>query len=414
MPVGHIGDDAGPGRSPCTENPHVALRTCPDVPGLSLGQIPGMKPSPILTPRRGPETSGSGRPAERFRNLLAWLSGRTGRKADRTFRIRLLVQAAFALTCMHLGIQFARWVRAAQAGTLPLPARPAGVEGFLPISGLMGILDWVYQGSLNVIHPAATVLVLVAIALALLLRKSFCSWVCPVGFVSELLARFGRWSFGRNFRPRKWLDIPLRGLKYALMGFFLLAILAMSREALTDFLASPYNRVADVKMGLFFADMGRVGTLVMGTLVLGSVFIHGLWCRYLCPYGALLGLFSWASPTRIRRDADACVSCGLCDKACMARLPVSSRSSIRSVECTGCLDCVAVCPVKGAIGLQVGRKPLGPLAYAAAVVGLFLAGYVGARATGSWENAIGDAEYVERIQDIRSSEYGHPGMEGPD
>jgi hypothetical protein len=47
------------------------------------------------------------------------------------------------------------------------------------------------------------------------------------------------------------------------------------------------------------------------------------------------------------------------------------------------------------------------------VVGLFLAGYVGARATGSWENAIPEAEYVERIQNIRSSEYGHPGMEGP-
>jgi polyferredoxin len=345
----------------------------------------------------------------RLSQRLEWMSGRTGRRAHKTFRIRLLVQSGFALTCLLLGVQFARWVTAAQAGARPLPARPAGAEAFLPISGLMGALDWIYQGSLNVIHPAATVLVLLAIAIALLLRKSFCSWVCPVGFLSELLARFGRWSFGRNFLPWKWLDIPLRSLKYVLMGFFVLAILAMSQEALTAFLESPYNRLADVKMGLFFTDMGRTGILVTGSLAVGSVFVRGLWCRYLCPYGALLGLFSWMSPTRVTRNADACVSCGLCDKACMARLPVSSKGVVMSVECTGCLDCVAVCPKEGALAAKMGGRTVSPVAFAAAVVGLFMAGYVGARATGNWNNGIGEAEYVERIQNIRSGEYGHPG-----
>jgi polyferredoxin len=339
----------------------------------------------------------------------AWLSGTTGRRADRTFRVRLLVQGVFALICLLMGIQFARWVTAAGAGVLPLPKRPAGVEAFLPISGLMGLLDWAYQGSLNVIHPAATVLVLLAIAVALLLRKSFCSWICPVGFVSETLARIGRRIFGRNFRPWSWLDIPLRSLKYIILGFFGLSIVAMSRHALTEFLTSPYNRVADVKMGLFFADMGTTGAIVIGSLAVGSVLIHGFWCRYMCPYGALLGLVSWASPTRIRRNAETCVSCGLCDKACMARIPVSSRPSIMSVECTGCLGCVAVCPIEGALQVHVGRRPVSPVAYAAAVAGLFLAGYVGARVSGTWQTGISDAEYVQRIQEIRSSKYGHAG-----
>ena len=342
--------------------------------------------------------------------LAAWLAGRTGRRADRSYRVRIAVQAGFALTCVLLGIQFARFVGAARAGVLPLPQRPAGVEAFLPISGLMGLLDWAYQGSLNTIHPAATVLVLVALALAFTLRKSFCSWICPVGFLSELLARFGRWSFGRNFRLWKWVDVPLRSLKYVLLAFFVGAILMMSSQALTAFLTSPYNRVADVKMGLFFTDMSRVGILVMGVLVVGSVFVQGLWCRYLCPYGALLGLFSWASPTRIRRDAEACVSCGLCDKACMARLPVASLDRVTSVECTGCLDCVAACPRPAALGVYMGRRRVSPMAYAAAVMALFLAGYVGARATGTWKNALGDQEYVERIQNIDGGEYGHPGM----
>jgi ferredoxin len=97
----------------------------------------------------------------------------------------------------------------------------------------------------------------------------------------------------------------------------------------------------------------------------------------------------------------------------MARLPVASKDTIRSAECSSCMDCVAVCPKSDALGLHIGRRRVAPLAYGAAVVGLFLAGYVGARAAGIWENAISDAEYVERIQNIRSNEYGHPGMEGP-
>jgi polyferredoxin len=344
------------------------------------------------------------------KGLADWVRGKTGRRADQTYRVRILVQAIFALASLGTGIQLARFYQAAQAGVLPLPTRPPGVEAYLPISGLMGILDWMYQGTLNAIHPAATVLVLVAVAMAFFLRKAFCSWVCPVGFLSELLARFGRWSFGRNFRPWAWLDLPLRGLKYLLLAFFVFAILSMSPAELQAFIQSPYNRVADMKMGLFFLDLSRTGIIVIGVLLLASIFVQNVWCRYLCPYGALLGFFSWLSPTRITRNLDPCVNCGLCDRACMARLPVSKSEEIRSPECTGCLDCLAVCPASGALELRTpGRRRPSPLLYAGIVVGLFLTGYLGARTTGRWHNQITDPEYVERVQEMDSGAYLHPG-----
>ncbi len=339
-----------------------------------------------------------------------WLTGKTGRRSDRTFRVRILVQLLFALVSIVIGFQIAGFYRAALAGSLPLPTRPPGVEGYLPISGLMGLLDWGYQGTLNTIHPAATILVVIALFLAILLRKAFCSWVCPVGFLSELLARFGRWSFGRNFRPWRWLDVPLRSLKYLLMAFFVGAVLSMTASELQGFIQSPYNRVADIKMGLFFVDMSRTGILVVGGLVLSSIFVSGSWCRYLCPYGALLGLFSWISPNRIGRDNGRCVECGLCDKVCMARIPVSQKHNVLNPECTGCLDCVAVCPVPDTLQMNLLKhRPVRPMAFAGAVLGLFLAGYLGARVTGSWANQISDVEYVERLQNIDSPLYGHPG-----
>lgn len=341
-----------------------------------------------------------------------WLKATVGRKGHSTFRIRLLVQMGFAATCVLLGYRLSRFYLTARSGTLPLPDRPPGVEGFLPISGLMGALDWIYQGTLNRIHPAATVIVLLALLSALLLRKSFCSWICPVGLVSESLARLGRKLSRRNFRPWRWLDRPLQGLKYLLLGFFVWAIVSMSAAELQAFIHSPYNRVADVKMGLFFVNLGITGIGVMLVLVVGSVFVQGLWCRYLCPYGALLGLLSWMSPVRIERQSEPCIDCELCDRACMARLPVSRLHAVRSVECTGCVDCLAVCPVSGALGLKVRGKPLSVPVYAAAVVLLFLLGYAAARVTGHWENGISEAEYVERIQQIESPDYGHPGSEG--
>ncbi|MFL6195188.1 MAG: 4Fe-4S binding protein [Thermoanaerobaculia bacterium] len=340
----------------------------------------------------------------------AWLAGKTGRKGDKTYRLRILVQTGFALTCVVLGLQFGRFVSAASAGRMPLPYRPPGVEGFLPISGLMGLVDWFHQGSLNVIHPAAAMLTLIGLALAVLLRKAFCSWICPVGFVSELLARLGRRMFGRNFRIWRWLDVPLRGLKYLLMAFFLWAIFGMSEAALREFIDSPYNRLADIKMGLFFAHLGAFGAWVLFVVAALSLLYKGFWCRYLCPYGALLGLVSWFSPARIQRNPQTCIDCGLCDKVCMARLPVSRKIDVFNPECIGCMDCVAVCPIKDALVLQAPKRTLTVKAYAAAVLLLFFASYFGARAFGLWENGIPDTEYVQRIQEDRTAPYGHPGM----
>ncbi|HSG39123.1 MAG TPA: 4Fe-4S binding protein [Thermoanaerobaculia bacterium] len=364
----------------------------------------------MITRGRTPNRKQTNRIAPPAYGWEAWLNGKMGRKGEKSYRIRIAVQTFFALTCVVLGVQFARFVSAAQAGRFPLPDRPAGVEGFLPISGLMGLVDWFYQGTLNTIHPAAAMLVLIGLAMAILLRKAFCSWVCPVGFVSELLARLGRRMFGRNFRIWRFLDVPLRGLKYLLLGFFLWAIFGMSAASLHDFLESPYNRLADIKMGLFFVHLGALGAWVLFTLAALSLLYKGFWCRYLCPYGALLGMVSWISPTRIRRDPVSCIDCGLCDRVCSARLPVSKKIDILNPECIGCMDCVAVCPVKDALNLQVGKTRVSAKAYAAAVLILFFAGYFGARVFGLWENNLTDAEYVQRIREDRTAPYAHPGM----
>lgn len=329
--------------------------------------------------------------------------------------LRTAVQLAFLLLVLWIGWDFHRFVAFHQTSSVPAvaaPDRPPGVEGFLPISGLMGVKDWIWNGTLNTIHPAAAVLLLVFIALSWLLRKSFCSWICPVGAVSEYLWKLGRMLFGRNLAAPRLLDLPLRSLKYLLVGFFLYAVLwTMDGQAVRAFIASPYNRVADVKMYEFFAHATSFTLKTLVFLGLCSLLVKNFWCRYLCPYGGLLGIFSRVGPTAVHRNETSCIDCGKCAVACPSYLPVDKRRRVGSAECTGCLDCVAVCPVTPALQIRtagLGQTPSIGL-FAAAVVMIFVMGVGIARFTGHWQNSVTAEEYHRRLKELDSPVYGHPG-----
>ena len=121
---------------------------------------------------------------------------------------------------------------------------------------------------------------------------------------------------------------------------------------------SPYGVIADVKMLNFFRHIGQTGAIVLGVLAVASLLIQNFWCRYLCPYGALLGIASFFSPARIRRNPETCIDCAKCVKACPSALPVDTLVTIKSAECTGCLECVAVCPAKDTLGLSLPQIPV--------------------------------------------------------
>lgn len=337
---------------------------------------------------------------------------------DRSQLYRRSFQGAFLLLNVWLGAQFYFWVRQFEDGVIDLNLRrPAGVEGWLPIAGLMNSKYWLLSGQIPRVHPAAMFLLLTFLAMAFLFRKAFCSWLCPIGTISEYLWRAGQRLFKRNFYLPRWLDLPLRGLKYFLLGFFIWAISTMSVEGIRDFMQSPYGLIADVKMLNFFRHIGEAGLIVLGVLVLASVFVPNFWCRLLCPYGALLGLTSWLSPMRIRRDTQACIDCAKCAKACPAALPVDELVQIRSVECTGCLECVAVCPAQDALALSlppiIAAKPkraaLPAWAMAAGIAVLFLGVAGFAKATGHWQSPIPTSIYQRLVPNADQAAHPMPG-----
>ena len=343
---------------------------------------------------------------------------RLGKRAlrEHSQALRRGIQFAFLALNLWIGLQFYLFVRHYETGGQSRrAARPAGVEGWLPIASLMNLKVLLLTGRLPAIHPAGTLLLVAFLAASWMFRKSFCGWLCPVGAISEYLWRLGRRLFGRNFRLPHALDIALRGIKYILMGLFVYVVADMSVAGIRQFLDSPYGMVNDVKMLNLFRELGMTGAIVMAILVVGSIFVQNFWCRYFCPYGALMGLVSLASPLRIRRDAELCIDCAKCAKACPSALPVDRLVTIRSAECLGCMQCVAACPAEGALFLSLlsplsmsapRHRRIPAWAVAAGIATFFLGTYVCARWTGHWNNVLPESVYFELIP--HANELAHP------
>ena len=311
-------------------------------------------------------------------------------------RVRIAVQWGFLLFSLYLGVTFYRFVlHFRSGGATAFVERPDGVEAFLPISALLSLKGWLASGSINTIHPAALMIFLAAVLVSLLLKRAFCSWICPVSTRTELFWKSGFRVLGRNFQLPLFLDWLLRPVKYLLLLFFLFSIvLMMNAESVNSFILSDYNKTADVKLLDFFLHMSGTPLVVVATLLLLSLFLRNPFCRFLCPYGALLGLVSRFSPAKIERCASACISCSGCNKACPSHLDIMHGGRVNSEECIGCLRCVSSCPKPDALQLRLkGGKVVSGLLFAALVVVIFVGGSLVGRATGHWHTSLDKTEY---------------------
>ena len=329
-------------------------------------------------------------------------------KPDHSQGLRRIAQVSFLALNAWIGVQFFLFVSHFETGGQSIHiSRPPGVEGWLPIAGLMNLKYLLTTGQVPSEHPAAMFLLIAFLLISVFFRKAFCSWLCPVGTASEMVWKFGRNLLKRNYTLPRSLDLPLRSLKYILFALFAYAVAGMSAAAIEAFLSSPYGLVADVKMLEFFRHLGGTAAFTLAGLLILSIFYQNFWCRYLCPYGALMGLAAIFSPAKIRRNSDTCIDCAKCTKACPALLKVDQLACIRSAECTGCLECVAACPADGALQMSFTRKYRLPAwMMAAGLAALFLCVIAFSKLNGTWSSDIPDWVYQHLLPQL--DQLSHP------
>ncbi|WP_066393437.1 4Fe-4S binding protein [Neobacillus mesonae] len=315
---------------------------------------------------------------------------------------RYTVQGLFLFFLLYVGLEFYQFYKHfATAGASPFVERPPAVEGFLPISALVALKVWIKGGGFDMIHPAGLVLLTFFIASGLIFRRSFCSWFCPVGTVSEMTAWLGRKILKRNFELPTWVVWLLTPIKYLLLYFFISMIISMPIFQAKSFLDDPYNKVSDVKMLLFFLNIGGFAIKVILVIFVLSLFFRNFWCRFLCPYGAMIGLGSIFRITKVRRNEDTCTNCKMCTKVCPQRIKVHTKKAVVSPNCNACMSCVEACPIKDTLNMTVVNKKVNKWFIPAGFIVLFFVVVGIAKLTGHWDTILTYEEWKELIPGAR-------------
>lgn len=307
------------------------------------------------------------------------------------------IQAGFACFYVYIGFEFYKFYLWATGLSVTPAVKPPSVEAFLPISAFMAARRFFAYWEWDNIHPAGLTIFFIAVLVALLARKGFCGYFCPVGFAVRMLDRLGR-KLKISRRPHKYISWFLTIPKYILLGLSLkLFLFGMPTSAIEGFLNSPYNIVADIKMLLLFLEPSTTTIIAMFVIMAGSMLVPGFWCRGLCPYGAFLGLFSFFSPVAVQRDKNSCTHCGRCAKRCPTRIPVHQSGRIYSPECQGCLECVAACPEEGCLSVKFGYTKNAPsipnIAVPLLCLFILLMCYVAALSSSNWVSNVPDDMY---------------------
>ena len=282
----------------------------------------------------------------------------------------------------------------------PETGKWSGVDALCPFGGLETLYSLLTgEGFLQRTAASALILLVGMVVMAVIYRRSFCGTICPLGTLQGIFGWAGRKLFRRRFQVPRRIDAVARYLKYVVLVVFAVWTWLAAELVLRAY--DPWAAYAHLTSAEIFTTF-LVGFIVLVVSLVGSLLYERFFCKYLCPAGALLGLFSRVSVLRISRNAGACTSCGACDKACMMNCAVSTADVVTSSECISCNECVNVCPVPGALQVTAPSGRRSPAIAATGVVVAVMVAIVGVTTlTGSfdWQQP----SLTEAIAEARSS-----------
>ena len=208
-----------------------------------------------------------------------------------------------------------------------------------------------FQGSFSADRSTLFYVGGILLLYSLLFGRMICGWLCPFGLVQELLHKIPTPKLKKSPVTR-----VLSFLKYVILVFFVLIVpimYALRNTPLPAFckyicpagtLEGGIGLLSNAVNASYFSMLGPLFTwkfLLMVSILVGSVFIFRLFCRFICPLGALYGLFNKLSVFGVAVEQSKCTDCGLCLNHCKVDI-----KSVGDQECISCGECIGVCPTK--------------------------------------------------------------------
>lgn len=219
-----------------------------------------------------------------------------------------------------------------------------GAAGACPIGSLQAVIG---ARTKNVSYYVFGTILLFGV----LFGRFICGFLCPFGFVQDLLHKI---PLSKPSLPKR-LDKTLRWGKYFALAAVLIlpAVLTDSYGIGAPFFCKYVCPAGTLEGGIPLAIAneavrGALGLLfswkmvVLIAVIVGSVLLYRPFCKYLCPLGAIYGLLNRFSVYQMKVDENACVHCGKCEQVC--KMGVNVTQDMNSTECIRCDHCKTVCP----------------------------------------------------------------------
>lgn len=216
-----------------------------------------------------------------------------------------------------------------------------------PICGVTSIYQFFASSTLWVVKLKSSLGIIIGLAImsTILFGPIICGFICPFGAIQDLLSRIGRKIFKRKYNTfiPKEIDEKLKYLRYIMLVLTII-LTATSSVALLE-AVNPYHAYLSI-FNRKFSTLGIIGFIILALIIALSFFVQRPWCRYICPYGAFLGLFNKIKVFRVFRNKGTCISCKKCTKECPMGIDVHEKEVVRSLSCISCMECVGdkVCP----------------------------------------------------------------------
>jgi len=259
------------------------------------------------------------------------------------------------------------------------------IHALCPYGALETFYSLVFGGTfLQKIFSGTMILLGITLVLAIIFRRSFCGLICPFGTLQEFFGIVGRKIFHKRFIMPSKIDKPLRYLKYVILVVTI--YFAWKTAGLWMDPYDPWAAYGHISAGYeSLITEYLIGLITLVIILVGSMLYDRFFCKYLCPMGAVYGIVSKISPSKIVRNKDKCINCNLCSKSCPMNIDVATADSVTSTECISCQACVLSCPKSGALEYKTGKKALKTLTLIILVVGLFGAGVIISKTVGIFE-----------------------------
>jgi len=257
----------------------------------------------------------------------------------------------------------------------------ASVDALCPFGGIESLYTYITSGMFVPRILISSLILSVGVMLTVFLfRRGFCGWICPFGTVQELLGKLSK----KKITLPKNVDRYARYLKYVVLILILVFTAILGELVFRGF--DPFLTFFHFGKGVLWdPEPGHLVPFIITVVVLLlAVFIERFWCRYLCPLGAFMAIFTRLGITKIHRNRRSCNNCKLCDKVCPVDIEVAKIKTLEDEECLNCNKCVDVCP-KDSLVIKTGKK-IKSLHYGLAVIAVFIAVIVAAQVSGMWQS----------------------------